>query len=74
MVEIRIIPYFAVIEIENEKKAKMMEKLITSQTVSETEKAFCQSREKKIKRMGHTKNTDLKVVTVEFHSQKFRLK
>jgi hypothetical protein len=37
MVEIRIIPYFAVIEIENEKKVKMMEKLITSQTVSETE-------------------------------------
>jgi len=33
MVEIRIIPYFAVIEIENEKKVKMMEKLITSQRV-----------------------------------------
>ena len=70
MVEIRIIPYFAVIEIENEKKVKVMEKLITSQTVSETEKAFCQSREKKTKRMGHTKNTDLKVVIVEFHTQK----
>ncbi len=40
MVEIRIIPYFAVIEIENEKKVKMMEKLITSQTVSETEKSI----------------------------------
>ena len=40
MVEIRIIPYFAVIEIENKKKVKMMEKLITSQTVSETEKSI----------------------------------
>jgi hypothetical protein len=72
MVEIRIIPYFAVIEIENEKKVKMMEKLITSQTVSETElKKHFANPERKRRKGWHTKNTGLKVVTVEFHSQKY---
>ncbi len=43
---------------------------VTNSKWNWTEKTFCQSREKKTKRMGHTKNTDLKVVIVEFHSQK----